>query len=47
MVGSQILVLGATGPSGINVLRQLIHHKRAIIVYARSPSKVPEDVTSS
>ncbi|KAF2092923.1 hypothetical protein NA57DRAFT_62025 [Rhizodiscina lignyota] len=47
MAGSKILVLGATGPTGINVLRELNYRKRATIVYVRNPSKIPEDLKLS
>lgn len=47
MGGSKILVLGATGPAGINVLRELVHQQRATVVYARNPSKLPEELASS
>lgn len=43
----KILVLGATGPAGICLLRELIHRKYATIVYARNPAKIPNDVASS
>lgn len=44
MAGTKILVLGGTGPSGINVLRELIHRKLSAVVYARNPSKIPDDI---
>jgi nucleoside-diphosphate-sugar epimerase len=47
MAGPKILVLGATGPTGINVLRELIHRQVHTVVYARSPSKIPPDLSSS
>jgi hypothetical protein len=47
MAGSKVLVLGATGPAGINVLRELSHRKRSTIAYARNPSKIPEDLISN
>lgn len=47
MAGSKILVFGATGPSGINVLRELIHRKQDAVLYARTPSKIPADITES
>lgn len=42
-----ILVLGATGPAGICLLRELVYRKHQVVVYARSPSKIPEDLTAS
>ena len=47
MAGSKILVLGGTGPSGINVLRELVHRKLSAVVYARTPSKIPDEVAQS
>jgi hypothetical protein len=47
MVGSKILVLGGTGPSGICLLRELLYRQHPIIVYARNPSKIPEDLVSN
>jgi nucleoside-diphosphate-sugar epimerase len=47
MVGSKILVLGATGPAGINVLRELVHRKQGAMVFARTPGKIPTDLSQS
>ena len=47
MAGDKILVLGGTGPAGICVLRELVHRKLPIIVYARSPSKIPPELASN
>lgn len=44
MAGSKVLVLGATGPTGINVLRELHYLKRPTIAYVRNPSKIPENL---
>jgi putative NADH-flavin reductase len=41
-----ILVLGATGPAGICLLRELISSNYHIIVYARNPAKIPTDIAS-
>ncbi|KAH7013839.1 hypothetical protein EDB80DRAFT_836019 [Ilyonectria destructans] len=43
----KILVLGATGPAGICLLRELIHQKYSTIVYARNPAKIPKDIASN
>ncbi|KAH6885191.1 hypothetical protein B0T10DRAFT_608413 [Thelonectria olida] len=42
----RVLVLGATGPAGICLLRELIHRKYPIVAYARNPSKIPQDISS-
>jgi uncharacterized protein YbjT (DUF2867 family) len=41
-----VLVLGGTGPAGINLLRELLHRKHKVVAYARNPQKVPEDLAS-
>lgn len=47
MAGSKILVLGGTGPAGICLLRELIYNNLATVVYARNPSKIPDDLASN
>ncbi|KAL3475233.1 hypothetical protein BJX99DRAFT_160582 [Aspergillus californicus] len=47
MAGTKILVLGGTGPAGICLLRELVFRKHEIVVYARNPSKIPEDLASN
>lgn len=47
MAGSKILVFGGTGPLGICLLRELLHRGHATIAYARSPSKIPEDLAGN
>ncbi|KAL5331332.1 hypothetical protein ACEPPN_000862 [Leptodophora sp. 'Broadleaf-Isolate-01'] len=47
MPGTKILVLGGTGPAGICLLRELLHRKHEIVVYARSPAKIPEGLSSN
>ncbi|PVH88938.1 NAD(P)-binding protein [Cadophora sp. DSE1049] len=47
MAGTKILVFGGTGPAGICLLRELVYRKHAIIVYARSPSKIPLDLAAN
>ncbi|KAH6720144.1 hypothetical protein BKA61DRAFT_640567 [Leptodontidium sp. MPI-SDFR-AT-0119] len=47
MAGTKILVLGGTGPAGICVIRELIYRKHELIVYARTPSKIPSDLASN
>lgn len=47
MTGTSVLVLGGTGPAGICLVRELLHRKIQITVFARNPSKLPEDVASS
>ncbi|KAM0230959.1 hypothetical protein ACHAP5_011214 [Fusarium lateritium] len=47
MSDQTVLVLGGTGPAGICLLRELIHRKYNIVAFARSPSKIPEDIMAS
>ncbi|KAI0125306.1 hypothetical protein BJ170DRAFT_637243 [Xylariales sp. AK1849] len=47
MAGDKILVLGATGPAGICLLRELLHRQHATIAYVRSPAKIPQDLASN
>jgi putative NADH-flavin reductase len=47
MAGSKILVLGGTGPAGICLLRELVHRSIPTVAYARSPAKIPAELTSS
>ncbi|KXX79842.1 Flavin reductase (NADPH) [Madurella mycetomatis] len=47
MAGDAVLVLGATGPSGICLLRELLHRNYRAIAYARNPSKIPDDLKSN
>ncbi|KAK4159350.1 hypothetical protein QBC43DRAFT_294074 [Cladorrhinum sp. PSN259] len=43
------LILGATGPSGICLLRELLHRNHPLIAFIRpqSVSKIPEDLVSN
>ncbi|KAK3299691.1 uncharacterized protein B0H64DRAFT_440048 [Chaetomium fimeti] len=47
MAGDAVLVLGATGPSGICVVRELLHRNHRTIAYVRSPDKIPDDLKSN
>ncbi|KFY27482.1 hypothetical protein V493_03466 [Pseudogymnoascus sp. VKM F-4281 (FW-2241)] len=47
MAGSKVLVLGGTGPAGICLLRELLYRNHSVVVFARTPSKIPEDLASS
>ncbi|EIW77326.1 NAD(P)-binding protein [Coniophora puteana RWD-64-598 SS2] len=39
-----VLILGATGPSGVLFIREALAHSHAVTIYARSPHKLPEDL---
>jgi nucleoside-diphosphate-sugar epimerase len=45
----RFLVLGATGPCGILLVRELLlkHPSDSIIIYARSPHKLPADINNA
>lgn len=45
MAGDKILVLGGTGPAGICLVRELVHRKLPMIVYARNPDKLPAELS--
>ncbi|KAF1357580.1 hypothetical protein EJ07DRAFT_167496 [Lizonia empirigonia] len=47
MPTSKILALGGTGPAGICLLRELLHRNHTVVAYARSPSKIPTDLSSN
>jgi len=47
MATFKILVLGGTGPAGICLLRELVHRNHPTIVYARNPSKIPQELLQS
>lgn len=42
----RVLVLGATGPCGILIIREALAVNHTVVVYARSPQKLPEDISS-
>lgn len=45
-MAKSILLLGATGPAGIAVIRRAISDSITVLVYARTPSKLPADLLS-
>lgn len=47
MSPSKILVLGGTGPAGICVLHELLHRNHDVVAYARSPSRIPSELSSN
>lgn len=46
-IDMQFLILGATGPCGILLTRKTleVYTQATVVVYARSPQKLPEDIT--
>lgn len=47
MTDKKILVLGATGPAGIVILRELVYRNHATIAYVRNPGKIPADLVNN
>jgi uncharacterized protein YbjT (DUF2867 family) len=47
MATDTVLVLGATGPLGICVARELLHRNHRTIAYVRSPEKIPDELKSN
>ncbi|KAM0325451.1 hypothetical protein ACHAQA_007437 [Verticillium albo-atrum] len=43
----KILVFGGTGPAGICLLRELLHRNHEVIAFARTPSKIPDDLKTN
>ena len=42
-----VLILGATGPCGILLVQQALEVGHTIVVYVRSPEKLPEDIRTN
>ncbi|THG93413.1 hypothetical protein EW145_g8382, partial [Phellinidium pouzarii] len=42
-----VLVLGGTGGIGPLLIRELLVAEHTVVVYARSPQKVPSDISSN
>ena len=42
-----LLILGGTGACGIQLIQQALALDHTVVVYARSPQKLPESITSS
>ncbi|RYP48451.1 hypothetical protein DL768_005653 [Monosporascus sp. mg162] len=47
MAGDKVLVFGATGPTGICLLRELLFRKHPTIAYVRNPSKIPSELSAN
>jgi putative NADH-flavin reductase len=43
----QITIFGGTGPSGQCIIEEALSRNYTVTVYARNPSKLPENITSS
>ncbi|KAI0771017.1 NAD-P-binding protein [Trametes elegans] len=42
----RLLILGGTGPSGLKVIDQALQQDHTLVVYVRSPQKLPKHITS-
>jgi len=42
----RVLVLGGTGPSGQMIIRECLLADHTVVIYARSPEKLPEDIAN-
>lgn len=47
MTTLRILVLGATGPSGICLLREAVFRNYVTVAYVRNVSKLPDDLVKN
>lgn len=43
----KVLVLGATGPAGICVLRELLSRNVPALAFCRNPGKIPKDLSDN
>lgn len=43
----RVLVLGATGEVGVLFIRECIRRAYNVVIFARSPDKLPDDITKS
>lgn len=43
---SRLLTASIQGPSGVLIIRELLAAEHTVVVYARSPNKLPEDISS-
>lgn len=41
-----VLILGATGPLGLAIVREALLHNLHPTLFVRNPAKLPEDITS-
>lgn len=42
-----ILVLGGTGPTGLALIREALARGHTVVIFARSPHKIPEDISTN
>jgi nucleoside-diphosphate-sugar epimerase len=47
MAGTKVLVIGATGPAGICLLRECLFRNHETVAYVRNPSKIPPELASN
>jgi putative NADH-flavin reductase len=42
----RILILGATGPTGLSLIGEALARQHTVVLYVRSPEKLPEDIST-
>ena len=43
----KVLVFGGTGPAGLLIIKEALSAGHTVVIYARSPQKVPQDIASN
>lgn len=43
----KVLIFGGTGPAGLLLIKEALSKGHTVVIYARSPQKVPQDITSN
>ena len=46
-MAKRILILGATGPTGLVVVREALERGHVVVAYVRNPSKIPAELTAN
>jgi NAD(P)-dependent dehydrogenase (short-subunit alcohol dehydrogenase family) len=47
LMSKRILVLGATGPTGLAVVREALSRGHIVVAYVRTPSKIPSELAAN
>jgi len=47
LMSKRILVLGATGPTGLAVVREALSRGHVVVAYVRTPSKIPSELAAN
>lgn len=46
ITSQRVLIEGATGPTGLLIVRQALEHGHIVTVFARNISKIPSDISN-